>query len=127
MVAVPGTLRAGLAVGEGAQRQLLFTSTDRGDDSGAFEWCRIDPAWDVPLNRAARDGDLVAGTLDELEGRFPAFVEGQRDSAVVSVVAVPVSHHDEHLGGVVLYLDRAHADDPRLLAELVVLGRAIGE
>ena len=122
VAALPGVLRAGFAVSEGGRRQLLFTASDRVDESGGFEWCRIDASWQVPLNCAARDGELVAGTVEELEERFPSFVSGQRDTPVRWVAAVPVSHDDEHLGGVVVYCDQL-AD---LGGHLERLGRAVG-
>ena len=120
-------IRAGFAVGEGGGRQLLFTATDRVDEHGVFEWCRIDPAWDVPLNRCAREGELVLGTLGELEERFPAFVSGQQDTAVRYVAAAPVSYDGEHLGGLLLYFDREQETGPQLVYELVGLGRLIGK
>jgi anti-sigma regulatory factor (Ser/Thr protein kinase) len=124
LAALPDVLRAGFAVSEGGRRQLLFTATDRGDESGAFEWCRIDAAWEVPLNCAARDGELVAGTLDELEDRFRSFVADQRDTPVRFVAAVPVSHDGEHLGGFVLYCE--HPQPADLDAHLGRVGRSIG-
>ena len=126
LLELPGVTRAGFAVSEGGRRQLLFTATDRGDDTGVFEWCRIDPAWEVPLNRTARNGELVAGTLDELEPRFASFVNGHRDSAVQFIASVPVSYGEEHLGGFVLYVDHVPPDRWGFAAQLVDLGRAIG-
>ncbi|GAA1932197.1 hypothetical protein GCM10009815_28250 [Nocardioides marmoribigeumensis] len=127
LVALPDVTRAGFAVSEGGRRQLLFTATDRGDEGGSFEWCRIDAAWEVPLNGAARDGELVAGTLEELEPRFPSFVGGQADTGIRYVAAAPVSYDGEHLGGFVLYFDRVQQGGPQLVAGLVDLGRSIGK
>jgi anti-sigma regulatory factor (Ser/Thr protein kinase) len=119
-------IRVGLAVSEGGRRQLLFTAPERVDATGVFEWCHIDPAADVPLNVAVRRGELVAGDLDELERRFPAFAQSQRDLGVEHVAAVPVTDEGEHLGGFVLYFDRPQRIDGRRRHELLAIGRTIG-
>ena len=118
--------RVGLAVSEGGRRQLLFTATERLDATGAFEWCHIDASADVPLNVAAGRGELVAGDLDELARRFPAFVQGQRDQGVAYVAAVPICDEGEPLGGFVLYFDRPQRFDVRRRSELLAIGRTIG-
>jgi anti-sigma regulatory factor (Ser/Thr protein kinase) len=118
--------RAGLAVSEGGRRQLLFTATERRDDSGGFEWCHIDPTADVPLTMAVTRGELVAGTPDDLAARFPAFARQQREHGVAYVAAVPVLDVGELLGGFVLYYARPQLLDVRRRRELVSIGGTIG-
>src|SRR4051794_37380727 len=57
---VDGTVRAGLAVAEGAGRELRFVASDGDAISGVgVRWCRIDGLADVPLAQAARSGAPV--------------------------------------------------------------------
>ncbi len=124
----PGVVRAGFAVSEGGGRQLLFTASDRTDGAGVHSWCHVDATSRVPLTRAVHDGELVAGSLDELAERFPTFVRDQRGTGVELVVAVPVTDGARHLGGLVVYVD-ASLDAPGLgdlHDELLELGRTVG-
>ncbi len=126
LMGLPGATRAGFAVSEGGRRQLLFTASDRDDGTGSFEWCHVDASQDVPLNRAALHGELVAGTVDELAARFPAFARRQQEAGTCFVAAVPVTDAGEPLGGLVMFSDRPQVVDDRLRRRLRALGDAVG-
>jgi anti-sigma regulatory factor (Ser/Thr protein kinase) len=105
---LPGVRRVGLALSEGGGRRHRFTASDREDDAG-LAWCHVDAYDDVPLNTAVRTGTPVAGTLPDLEQRYPSFVAHQRGTPFVAVAAGPVVAAGQTLGGFVLYFDDAQA------------------
>ena len=73
---VPGVRRVGLALAEGGGRRLLFSASDR-DNESSVDWCEVDAYEDVPLNHSVRTGEAVVGSLDDLAGRYPAFTDRQ--------------------------------------------------
>jgi anti-sigma regulatory factor (Ser/Thr protein kinase) len=119
-----GVRRVGLALVEGGGRRLRFTASDR--DGSATAWCHVDAYDDVPLNAAVRSGSPVIGTVDELAGAYPQFVENQRATATVGLAAVPLVTADRILGGFVLYYDQLPLLDVPHRRELVRLGRTLG-
>jgi anti-sigma regulatory factor (Ser/Thr protein kinase) len=118
----PGVRRVGLALSEGGGRRQRFTASDREDDAG-LAWCHVDAYDDVPHNTVVRTGAPVAGSLDELEQRYPAFVEHQRGTPFVAVAAGPVVAAGQTLGGFVLYLDDVRAVRQ---SDLTALGERLG-
>jgi anti-sigma regulatory factor (Ser/Thr protein kinase) len=121
----PGVRRVGLALVEGGGRRLRFTASDR-DGSASLPWCHVDAYDDVPLNAAVRSGQAVIGTIDDLEQRFPQFVELQRGTATVALAAVPLVAGELVLGGFVLFYDSQPVLGVRHHRELARLGRALG-
>ncbi|NUO33633.1 MAG: hypothetical protein HOQ27_00960, partial [Dermatophilaceae bacterium] len=117
---VPGVHRAGLALAEGGGRRLLFSATDR-DNALAVDWCEIDAYEDVPLNHSVRTGEQVVGTLDDLAGRYPAFVGRQSATtcALASVAMVTAGHVQ---GGFALFYDSPQRFDHRQRTNLQELG-----
>ncbi len=105
----------GLALAEGGGRRLLFTASDRRRAAGV-QWCHIDAYDDVPLNTAVRTGKAVRGALDELDARYPDFVERQRGTATVALAAVPIVAAGQTLGGYVLFFahPQAFGDEQQL-------------
>ncbi len=103
--ALPGVCRVGLALDEGGGRRLLFTASDR-DGTVATPWCHIDAYDDVPLTTAARTAELVAGSMEELSGRYAEFVARQAGGATVALAAVPLLVAGRVLGGFVLFFDQ---------------------
>lgn len=99
----PGVHRAGLALTEGGGRRLRFTASDR--TGVAVEWCHIDAYDDVPLTTVVRTGERIFGSLADLRQLFPSYVERQRETPTVALVAVPLVAHRQVLGGIVLLLD----------------------
>ena len=59
LVALPGAVRAGLALVEGGGRRLRFRVSD------SDEWCHIDAYDDVPLTAVVRSGSPIVGALDD--------------------------------------------------------------
>ena len=101
---LPGVHRVGLALTEGGGRRLRFTANDRDNRDGPA-WCHVDAYDDVPLNAVVRTGQPVAGTLDDLDERFAAFVSNQRGTSTVAVAALPIVGAAQTLGGFVLFFD----------------------
>lgn len=83
----PGVHRVGLALLEGGGRRLRFTASDR-DEDGPVSWCDIDAYEDVPLNTAVRTGTAVMSAVDDLEPRYAAFAERQRDASDTAVLCL---------------------------------------
>ncbi|WP_151084110.1 ATP-binding protein [Nocardioides cynanchi] len=104
LATLPDVHRVGLALDEGGGRRLLFTASDR-DGGAESPWCHIDAYDDLPINTAARTGELVAGSLDELRGRYAEFVDRQADGPTAAVAAVPLLVAGRGLGGFVLFFD----------------------
>lgn len=125
VAALDGVHRAGLAVVEGGGRRLLFTSSDRPHESRP-EWCHIDAFDDVPLTAAARHGRLVAGMLDDLEGRYGAFSRAKKEAGSVAMAAIPLATTGAVLGGCLLYFDQPQRFDRRHCRQLSELGMVLG-
>ncbi len=113
-VALPGVLRAGLALTQGAGRELQFVSSHETADAATVRWSLIDAYDDLPLTHAVRDSaDVDVPTLDDLESRFPDILERQRSIGTRSLVALALVRNEECLGGLMLSFDTefAHHDD----------------
>jgi anti-sigma regulatory factor (Ser/Thr protein kinase) len=123
---LPGVHRVGVALDEGAGRRLRFTASDR-DGREATPWCHIDAYDDLPLNSAVRTADLVAGSLEELAGRYPDFVEQQSGTSTCAVAAVPLLASGRVLGGLVLFFDEPQTFDAAHRRELALRGVELGD
>lgn len=121
---IPGVVRAGIALSQGAGRQLRFVASD-GDavSPTAVRWCHIDGLADVPLAQTVRDGvGIFLRSLDELATRYPHMLERQRPFGTRSMAALPLSTRDGHLGGLLLSFGSERAfgtDEQALLAAFV--------
>jgi serine phosphatase RsbU (regulator of sigma subunit)/anti-sigma regulatory factor (Ser/Thr protein kinase) len=108
VVRAPGVVRAGLALEQGAGRELRFVSTDL-DAIGAagVRWCSIDGLADVPLTRAASRGETVLlRSLDDLRERYPHLAERQAAFGTRAMAALPLVAGGSTLGGLLISLDR---------------------
>lgn len=114
--ALPGAMRAGLALTEGGGRRLLFTASDRHSATAA-DWCHIDAYEDVPLTAVVRTGRPVIAALDRLEARYAAFADHHRRSGAAAVAAVPLPTPEAPIGGLVVYFDDRHGLPPHPLLE----------
>ena len=123
---IPGVHRVGLALVEGGGRRLRFTASDR-DGSDELPWCDVDGYDDVPLNAVVRTATSVLGSLEDLQGRFPAYVERQNGTPTVALAAVPLVAAGQVLGAYLLFFDGTQDFGRRQRGELVGLGRALGE
>jgi anti-sigma regulatory factor (Ser/Thr protein kinase) len=121
----PAVRRVGLALVDGGGRQLSFTASDR-DVRHATDWCHVDAYDDVPLNNAIRTGTPIAGSLDQLAGRYAAFVARQ-DRATCALAAVPLVAAGQVMGGYVLFYDASQRFDAAQLTDLQRLGEELGE
>lgn len=108
-LALPDVVRAGLAITEGGGRRLRFTA--RAESGASTDWCHIDAYDDVPLTAVVRTGEPVAGSLDELESRFPGVVAKQRTAAVAALAAIPLPGSGSPVGGLVLFYDQPQVFD----------------
>lgn len=125
MTDLPDVRRVGLALAEGGGRRLRFTANDR-DNVPEVDWCHVDAYEDVPLNTVVRTGQAVLGTLDQLQPRYRAFVQGQRRTPTAALAAVPMVAAGQVLGGFILYFDRPQEFGASQQAELARLAEDLG-
>jgi len=95
--------RAGLALSQGAGRELRFVSSD--DDALAphwIRWCTIDGLADVPLARTVRTGQPVYLSEEELQRDYRGLAEKQRRIGTRSLATVPLLTEDTCLGGLLI-------------------------
>ena len=121
---VSGVHRVGLALAEGGGRRLLFCASDRDNDR-TVDWCEIDAYDHVPLNHSVRTGEAVVGSLDDLPGRYPAFVDRQ-SSTVMALASLPILAAGHIQGAYVLFYDAPQRFDRRQLSELEDVGTRLG-
>jgi serine phosphatase RsbU (regulator of sigma subunit)/anti-sigma regulatory factor (Ser/Thr protein kinase) len=110
---ISGVVRVGMAVNQGAGRELRFVAGD-GDavTATSVRWCQIDGLADVPLAEAVREGTGVyLASLDELGRRYPHMLERQRSFGTRSLTAVPLVAGTDRLGGLLLSFDTPWAFD----------------
>lgn len=107
LLAVPGVLRAGLALTMTGGRQLRFVSTDPDRLGPPLVWCLIDAYDALPLNLAVRTGEgVVVGSRADLVARFPDLAAVQHvDAPFRSVIALPLLSGGACLGGALVYRD----------------------
>lgn len=136
---LPGVIRVGLALTEGAGRRLRFAASEDVHEA-ELPWCLIDAYDDVPLTAVTRTGKAVLGTLDQLDSRFPDVVAHQREAGTCALAAVPLPGVGSAIGGLVLFYEteqpfdaaqrrllqaaaRRTADAVRRIATLAAAGR----
>ncbi|WP_406832260.1 ATP-binding protein [Pedococcus sp. KACC 23699] len=116
--------RAGLALAEGGGRRLLFTASDR-DGEGWLPWCEIDAYEDVPLTHTVRTGEPVAGSVNDLAVRYPAFIDRQA-STTTAIACQPIVAAGVVLGGFVVFFEAPQPFDAAQRDELRHLGALLG-
>lgn len=121
---VAGVRRAGLALAEGGGRRLLFCASDRDNDR-RVDWCEIDAYDHVPLNHSVRTGEVVVGSLRDLAGRYPAFIDRQ-PAKVRALAALPIYGAGQIQGGYVLFYDTPQRFDRPHMTALEDLGARLG-
>ena len=112
---IPGVVRAGIALNEGAGRELRFVASD-SEALGPLgvRWCTIDGLDDVPLVQAVRTGEPVyLSDMAQIEARFPALVLQQRRLGTESMGAIPLTVDAGCVGGLLF----AYDDELDLTAE----------
>ncbi len=122
---LPDVVRAGLAITEGGGRRLRFTARDRSGET--VDWCHIDAYDDVPLTEVVRTGEPVAGSLDELEDRFPGVVARQRSESVAALAAIPLPGSGSPVGGLVLFYDQPQVFDAAHHRALAARAEAVAD
>ena len=112
---IPGVVRAGIALNEGAGRELRFVASDSEALSPlGVRWCTIDGLDDVPLVQAVRTGEPVyLSDMAQIEARFPALVLQQRRLGTESMGAIPLTVDAGCVGGLLF----AYDDELDLTAE----------
>ena len=103
---------------------MLFCASDRVNEGGV-DWCEIDAYDHVPLNHSVRTGGVVVGSLDDLGGRYPAFVDRQ-PSTVMALASLPIMAAAHIQGGYVLFYDTPQRFAKPQLSELEDLGARLG-
>jgi anti-sigma regulatory factor (Ser/Thr protein kinase) len=132
---LPGVLRAGVALNQGAGRQLRFVASERlvaGDGDAvsaqAVRWCHIDGLANVPLVRTVRSGSPVfVPSLDHLGRDYPQMVDRQRALGTRSMATLPLGPGPECLGGLLLSFDTESAFDDEGAAFLSAFSAQVGE
>jgi len=117
LAALPGVVRAGLALTEGGGRRLHFTASDRRGP--LVDWCLIDAYDDVPLTAVVRTGEVLLGGLDEFEDRFYGVVAKQREAGIVSLASVPLVADGPPVGGLVLFYGTEQRFSPEQRLDLL--------
>jgi anti-sigma regulatory factor (Ser/Thr protein kinase) len=103
LLEVDGVHRVGLALSEGAGRELRFVSSD--DDalgSHWIRWCTIDGLADVPLVHTARTGEPAYFSEGELGTAYPELAARHHESGTRSLATVPLLVDDACLGGLLV-------------------------
>ncbi len=126
---IPGVVRAGLAVNQGAGRQLRFVASDRGAGaSGEAQWCHIDGLADVPLIRTVREGVAVfLRSLGELAEHYPDMHARQASLGTRSMATLPLGDGAECLGGLLLSFDTESPFDSDQTAFLAAFATQVGQ
>lgn len=103
-LALPGVIRAGLALQHTGGRQLQFAAFDRETvETARVTWCLIDAYADVPVVTAVRDGqEIFLRSPEELDARFPGIAERQRELGTRGLVALPLTAGEERIGALLL-------------------------
>jgi anti-sigma regulatory factor (Ser/Thr protein kinase) len=111
LLEVPDVVRVGLAVSEGAGRELRFVSSDENALGPHWiRWCSIDGLADVPLARTVRTGQPVFLPSDvELDRDFPELAVRLRRFGTRSVASVPLVVEDTCLGGLLICFGEAQS------------------
>jgi len=108
LLEVDDVIRVGLAVSQGAGRELRFVSSDE-DAFGPhwMRWCSIDGLADVPLTRTVRTGQPVFLLDEEAMGaRFPELAARLRGLGTRAVASVPLMVEGRCLGGILVCWSR---------------------
>ena len=103
MLDIDGVHRAGMALSEGADRELRFVSSD--DDalgSHWIRWCTIDGLADVPLVRTLRTGQPLFLSESDLDATYPDLAAKQRTAGTTSVATLPLVADGACLGGLLV-------------------------
>jgi serine phosphatase RsbU (regulator of sigma subunit)/anti-sigma regulatory factor (Ser/Thr protein kinase) len=104
LLEVQDVVRVGLAVSQGAGRELRFLSSDEGSFGPHWmRWCTIDGLADVPLARTVRTGEPVyLPGEDELTSRFPELATHLRTFGACAAASIPLTVDGVCLGGLLL-------------------------
>jgi len=102
---------------------LSFTAADR--QAERVDWCQVDAYEDVPLNNTVRSGRLIFGSLHELGGRYPDFVDRQI-RPTYGLASVPLIESGQILGGFALFYETKQPFDEKQSEQLRRLGERLG-
>lgn len=105
---IEGVVRAGVAVSQGAGRELAFVSSDEESlGPHGVRWCMIDGLADVPVARAVRTARAVLLRSEtEMAEEFPGVAERQRRLGVRGLAAVPMVVDGGCVGALLIATDR---------------------
>lgn len=107
LMALPGAVRAALALTVVGGRQLRFLSSDEDRLGPPPRWCLVDAYDSLPLNDAIRTGrDVLLATPGRFAQAYPELAARQSDTGVRGVVALALRDGDRRLGGLLVYGDR---------------------
>jgi anti-sigma regulatory factor (Ser/Thr protein kinase) len=121
---LPAVHRVGLALVEAGGRRLSFTASDRKHEQGA-DSCEVDAYDDVPLNNTIRTGRVIAGSLDELAGRYPDFI-GRQSGSTQALATVPLTAAGQIVGGFAAFYETAQPFGDAQVKQLMKQGETLG-
>ena len=103
LLAVDDVIRVGMALSQGAGRELRFVSSDE-DALGPhwLRWCTIDGLADVPLVRTVRTGEAVYLSEAALGRDYPELAAKLTGIGTQSVATVPLLVDGTCLGGLLV-------------------------
>jgi anti-sigma regulatory factor (Ser/Thr protein kinase) len=118
-----GVVRTGLALEQGAGRELRFVSSDPDVLTDAeVRWCQIDGMADVPLARAAGRGKPVfLPSVTALRERYPHLADRQVRLGTRALAALPLLAGSERLGGLLVTFSASQPFDVHERASLAAL------
>jgi hypothetical protein len=103
---------------------LLFTASDR-EFVPSVDWCEVDVYEEVPLNHSVRNGEAIVGSLDDLAGRYRAFIARQ-EPKTCALASLPIFAVGHVHGGYALFYETPQRFDRSQLTELEQLGARLG-
>ena len=123
VVGAEGVARAGLALEQGAGRELRFVSSDpEAIGTNGVRWCEIDGMADVPLARAVSTGvPVLLPTVAALQQRYPHLADRQVRLGTRALAALPMLAGPERLGGLLVAFSKPQAFDVHERASLAAL------
>ena len=128
LLAVRDVFRVGVAVDDGAGRELRFVSSDE-DRLGPhwIRWCSIDGLADLPLVRTVRTGEPVFLSAEELRSRYPALAVPNDQRGTQGLATIPLLADGRCLGGLLVSWSTPQAWDAQQRAFLAAYAAQVAQ
>lgn len=122
------TMTAGGLLLRDQQKGSLAVVASSSEQTRLLDVCQLQNDEGPCLDCVRTGAAVVSGDLDADHTRWPLFAPAARAAGFRSILAVPLRHGDQMIGGLSMFRDRAeavHADDRRLaqaLADAATIG-----